>query len=334
MSSSAPRGFEQPATLAPVLLYRDRARNVWQVSGDRAIDALNGLLTNDLRGPEPGSVIPCLALTPKGRPLADLQVWKRSIESGPSILDIPGAGEEALREHFGRYLPPRFAKIAALEEAAVMRIQGSAASAALAEVLGVESPLPPAGRITEFRFESGIVLVAGRAESEGGGWDLLATHDADLVESALAAAAESAGGRSISHETWETMRIERGTPRYGVDYGLENLPQETGLTERMVSFEKGCYTGQEVVARIHYRGHVNRRLVGLVRAGETPIAIGTELFDGDRRVGGVSSATTSPEFGSIALGMVRREVEPGDRLSTSAGGARTIEVRTLPFTQQ
>ncbi len=135
-------------------------------------------------------------------------------------------------------------------------------------------------------------------------------------------------GRGETREEKKRKKI----PRYGVDYDLENLPQETGLTGRMVNFEKGCYTGQEVVARIHYRGHVNRRLVGLSRPDEAPIATGTELFDGDRRVGGVTSATTSPQFGSIALGMVRREVEPGARLSTSAGGERTVEVHTLPFT--
>ncbi len=313
-------------------LFRDPARRCWQITGDRAIDALNGLLTNDLRTPESGSVIPCLALTPKGRPLADLQVWKRSPASGPLLLDIAAAGEEALREHLGRYLPPRFAKVESLEDAALLRVLGPAAPAVLAAVLGSESPLPSAERVAEFPFESGIVFVAGRVESEGGGWDVLALHDADRLESALTAAAEAEGGRSISPETWEVMRIELGIPRYGVDFGMENLPQETGLTERMVSFEKGCYTGQEVVARIHYRGHVNRRLVGLARDGETPIAIGTELFEDDRRVGGVSSSATSPDYGSIALGMVRREVEPGARLATSAGGTRTIEVRTLPFT--
>ncbi|MEJ2547698.1 MAG: glycine cleavage T C-terminal barrel domain-containing protein [Gemmatimonadota bacterium] len=324
-------GRRESAAL-PVMLYRNPAREVWQVEGERAIDALNGLFTNDLSGPESGVVIPCLALTPRGRPLADLRVWKRSPESGPVILDLSAAGSETLREHLGRYLPPRFARIVALENARLMSLWGPRASSVLAQVLGGAFEPAPADRFSEAEYHSGPVLVAGRPEAEGGGWELLVPHGDDRLASALLTAVKAAGGHSVSDATWERLRIERGIPRYGVDYGLQNLPQETGLTARTVSFEKGCYTGQEVVARIHYRGHVNQRLAGLSRDGGDSIPVGTELFDGDRRVGDVSSATDSPEFGAIALGMVRREVETGTKLSTSPGAQRTIEVRSLPFT--
>jgi folate-binding protein YgfZ len=315
-----------------VSIYRDLTRRAWQVAGDRAIEALNGLLTNDVLGPEPGSLIPCLALTPRGRPLADLQVWKRSPSDGPLLLDLPESGAEALREHLGRYLPPRFARVEPLEGAALVRVFGPKATALLADLLGEDFQPPPADHFIELDFHSRRVLIAGRPESVGGGWEILATDAADQLESALVESAESVGGSALSGATWESIRIERGLPRYGVDYGLNNLPQETGLTDRMVSFDKGCYTGQEVVARIHYRGHVNRRLTGLARNGETPIPVGTELFDGDRQVGHVTSTATSPEFGSIALGMVRRDVDPCTKLSTSAGARREIEVRSLPFT--
>jgi folate-binding protein YgfZ len=314
------------------MLYRDPAREVWQVEGERAIDALNGLFTNDLSGPEPGVVIPCLALTPRGRPLADLRVWKRSPESGPMMLDLSAAGSEPLREHLGRYLPPRFARIVPLEDASLISVWGPRASSVLTEVLGGDFEPAPAAGFSEVECDAGRVLVAGHPDEEGGGWEILVPHGGDRLESALAAAVMAAGGESVSDETWERLRIERGIPRYGVDYGLENLPQETGLVERTVSFEKGCYTGQEVVARIHYRGHVNQRLTGLSRDEGGPIPVGAELFDGDRRVGEVSSATHSREFGAIALGMVRREVATGSKLSTSPGGQRTIEVRSLPFT--
>ncbi|MEJ2482683.1 MAG: hypothetical protein P8049_06105 [Gemmatimonadota bacterium] len=245
------------------MLYRDAVREVWKVEGEKAIDGLNGLLTNDLSGPEPGSVIPCLALTPRGRPLVDLRVWKRIPQAGPLLLDLSTAGSEPLREHLGRYLPPRFARIVPLEEAGILRILGPRASSVLTEVLGGGFDPPPTDRFSELEIDSEHVLVAGRPETEGGGWEILALHGADRVQSALDAAVQASGGDSISDESWETIRIERGIPRYGVDYGLENHPQETGLTGRTVSFEKGCYTGQEVVARIHYRGRVNRRLVGL-----------------------------------------------------------------------
>lgn len=315
-----------------VALYRDAHRVIWQAAGDRAIDALNGLLTNDLRTPGAGRVIPCLALTPKGRPLADVRVWKRDPDAGPPLLDLPAPGAEQLREHFGRYLPPRFARIEPMSGAVLFQLVGSGAPSVISRLLGTGSPAPGPGMLLETRLESQELLMAGRSGGEGGGWHLLFPAGSRSVEAAVAAAVAAAGGSVIDESDWATFRIEHGIPLYGQDFDLRNLPQETGLTGATVSFDKGCYTGQEVVARIHYRGHVNRRLVGLTRADAESIPVGSELYIENRAVGSVTSSAVSPRFGPIALGMIRSEVEAGARLATSAGGNPSIELVELPFT--
>ncbi|MGH7540660.1 MAG: YgfZ/GcvT domain-containing protein, partial [Gemmatimonadota bacterium] len=144
---------------------------------------------------------------------------------------------------------------------------------------------------------------------------------------------EAEGGRPAGGEAFEILRVERGLPAYGREITEGNLLQETGQTERAVDFRKGCYTGQEVVARIHYRGHVNRLLRGL-RSGDPGSSLdpGASLFRGDREVGDVRTAVRSPRQGSIALAYVRREVEPGERLALGPGGPPAVEVVELPFT--
>jgi folate-binding protein YgfZ len=120
---------------------------------------------------------------------------------------------------------------------------------------------------------------------------------------------------AVSDEAWEVWRIEHGVPLYGVDISRESLPQETGLVVERVSFVKGCYTGQEVLARIHYRGKVNRHLRGL--RGPAPLSAGDVVESGGKEVGAVTSAAHSPLLGWIGLATIRREVEPGD----------TVEIR-------
>jgi tRNA-modifying protein YgfZ len=122
--------------------------------------------------------------------------------------------------------------------------------------------------------------------------------------------------------------VERGRPRYGVDLDDTVIPQEAGLNGRAVSFTKGCYVGQETVARLHYKGKPNRHLRGLRLSG--PANGGEELVLGERVVGHVGSVARSPALGSIALALVRREAEPGSVLRVGAQGT-SAEVLELPF---
>lgn len=310
-------------------LYLDPDREVWRVVGPGAVPALHGLLTNDIAGPPSGSRIPALALTPKGRPLADLGVWKRADDI---LLDLPRVSAASLRGHFARYLPPRLARVEADPDAVVTRLLGPASGGALREA-GAGAEVGVAGRFGAFPGETGRLLAAPRTPEEGAGHDLLRLGPPSTPGwAALLAAIEAAGGGPIPEAGYETWRVEHGIPLYGRDFDEENLPQETGLTERTVSFEKGCYTGQEVVARIHYRGHVNRLLRGLRLRPGAAVRTGDPLFGAGRELGRVGSTALSPRLGPIALAMVRREVDPGAELSLSADGSPEATVVALPFT--
>ena len=153
-----------------------------------------------------------------------------------------------------------------------------------------------------------------------------------LLDSAAAPAAcsaiEASGAMPVSEAAAEILRVEHGRPRYGIDLDESTIPQEAGLNERAVSFTKGCYVGQETVARLHYRGKPNRHLRGL-RLSE-PVETGAELQLGERTVGHVASAVVSPTFGPIALALVRREAEPGATIAVGDHGASAL-VSELPF---
>jgi folate-binding protein YgfZ len=149
-------------------------------------------------------------------------------------------------------------------------------------------------------------------------------EDLDQVRSAL----EAGGAQPISEEAVETVRVERGRPRFGLDIGEDTIPQEAGLNERAVSFTKGCYVGQETVARLFYKGKPNRHLRGLRLTA--PAATGDELRLGEKVVGRLGTVVTSPALGVIALAVVRREAEPGANVRVGLSGV-TGEVVELPF---
>jgi folate-binding protein YgfZ len=138
----------------------------------------------------------------------------------------------------------------------------------------------------------------------------------------------AAGAVPVSEAAAEVLRVESGRPRYGVDLDDTVIPQEAGINGRAVSFTKGCYVGQETVARLHYRGKPNRHLRGLRLSAPAPP--GAELRLGERSVGRLGSVVTSPRLGPIALALVRREAAPGDRLDV-AGTEAVAEVVELPF---
>ena len=147
--------------------------------------------------------------------------------------------------------------------------------------------------------------------------------DAERVDEVKAAL----GVPEVSEAAAEIIRVETGRPRYGIDLDESVIPQEAGLNERAVNFEKGCYVGQETVARLFYRGKPNRHLRGL-RLSE-PVATGEPLRLGEREVGRVGTSVISPTHGPIALAIVRREAAPGDTVAVGEGA--TALVGELPF---
>lgn len=352
-----PRAEYRAATEEVALLdLSDRAR--WVVEGRDPARMMDGILTNRVPPlPEPvagedvlaGRALYSAVLTPKGKMITDLRTWWRGPEEEHGLLlDLPAAGVEPLRGHFKKFLPPRFATFRErTEETAMLSVIGPRAAALLGNVLAETTGgglAGVAGSVAE--LADGDVRMERRGEGdegeEGDGLHLLATGELavpafDLMGPverihALREALEEAGGVPAGRAVRETLRIEAGRPAFGEDMDADTIPVEAGIHERAIDYEKGCYTGQEVIVRIRDRGRVNWHLRGLL-LGEAPSpAPNTELFrEGEERaVGRVTSAAASPRFGqTIALGYVRREVEPPAELRLGEPGGAAVEVREL-----
>jgi folate-binding protein YgfZ len=290
-------------------------RSSLDVTGPDSVEFLQGQVTNDVEALEPGRGCYALLLNPKGRVLADMRILMRSAEE--LWLDGDAAAMETVAANLRTYKIGRRVEISPSLDRKVVSVIGPRAR----EVLGVAAPPDEHGFVESAVNGAKLVSVATDA-----GVDLLFhASDSSSIEQL------TAGIQPVSEEAAEVLRIERGRPRFGVDMSDANLPGELGLEERAVSFTKGCYVGQEPVARMHHRGHPNRHLRGLALSrpatnGET---VTSASGDGTRaEVGRVGSAAVSPGFGPIALALIRREVEVGADVLVAGGPAKVVR---LPF---
>lgn len=316
--------------------HRDRMR----FAGSGAADALNGLITNDVAALHPGSGLYAAALTPKGKVLADVRVFRRESDF---LVDVPVRAREGWTMVVKKYVNPRLATYS--DETSALRcigVFGTQARYVVEEITGVGHSalgiMLPYAHVT-VRRDGAEMLVVRSPELTVEGYELFIATDAfDTVwEAATRARATPAG-----HATWEVARVEAGRPEWGMDMDDATIPQEANLEQlNAISYTKGCYTGQEVVARVHFRGHVNRALRGLRASGTTPPMTRAVLFDAESKsVGDVRSSVSSPRLGGIALGMVRREVPDGaqlmarwsaDAAGDGAAGEMQVDVVPLPF---
>jgi tRNA-modifying protein YgfZ len=307
-------------------------RGRMRISGAKAGEMLTGLVTNDVVALTPGQGQYAAALTPKGKIIADLRIFR---EEGGFLVDVPPRATEGWLAMIRKYMNPRLAPYT--EESATTRalgVFGVGARLVVGEMTGTSSSvlgvLPAYAHISVV-IAGARVVIARVPDLELEGFELYApTESYDLLwERALAVKATPGG-----LQTWEIARIEAGRPEWGVDIDESTLPQEANLDElHAISYTKGCYTGQETVARVHFRGHVNRHLRGLRAASaEAPPSLAA-LFDATgKHVGEVRSAATSPRLGGIAIGMVRREIEIGATLMARwEGGESRVDVAHLPF---
>ena len=298
--------------------FLSRERGVLLISGPDAVDYLQSQLTNDFESIEPDQGCYAALLDRKGHLVADMRTLRLSqTHSGTLWLDTEPVPAGPLRKHLEMYKIGRDVEIVdATADWAITSLIGPAS----ADVAGVP-PLSPE-HAQHYAERGGIEILAVATDQ---GLDLITRPDA--VES-LQQELVAAGAAPVSEEAAEIIRVESGRPRFGLDMGPESMPAEAGIVERAVDFEKGCYIGQEPVARLHYRGKPNRRLRGLRLSA--PAAHGDPLFLGDREVGTIGSSCLSPAHGPIALAIVRREAADGERLAVGGGGA-TAELVELPF---
>jgi folate-binding protein YgfZ len=292
----------------------DRDRSQIEVSGADAAGYLESQLTNTVEAMTPGQGRYAALLDRKGHIQADMRVLR--VADDELWLDTEPQATEALRRHLDTYKIGREVEVVdRTDERALLSLLGPAAE----QVAGVAvSP-------EHAHVETQIDGVACRAVATDLGIDLVVTAgEAEQLRRSLL----EAGAAEVSEAAAEIVRVESGRPRFGFEISTEAMPAEAGIVERAVDFEKGCYIGQEPVARLHYRGRPNRHLRGLRLSA--PAEEGAPLRLGGKEVGTIGTVCVSPALGPIALAIVRREAEPGAALQVGEGPV-TAEVIDPPF---
>jgi folate-binding protein YgfZ len=292
------------------------------LTGPGAVEFLNGQVTNELADLRVGEGRYAAFLTHKGKMLGDVRILARGEAGGAEptelLLDTERVALQALFDMIGRFKIGFEVELhkRTLESGLVSLIGPQAGAVAGCGALASEEHANMPVRVEDVdafavRTDVGVDLVCDSGASE-----------------AVIAALLARGAVSIPEQAAECLRIERGRPRYGIDLDDSVIPQEAGLNERAVSFTKGCYLGQETVARLYYKGKPNRHLRGLRLSA--PGSTADELRIGERVVGRLGSCAVSPRLGPIALALVRREAEPGAQVAVAGSDARA-QVIELPF---
>ncbi len=289
---------------------------------------LNAYLTCEVKGLEPGQGTFGFVTSAQGRILADAVV---AALADRLLVLLPPTKEATIREHLARFVLADRVELRSGEATAPIALVGPGAdgvlAAAGAPAPAVEWDVAPSPALGA---EAAVQRLRPLGETSYLIW--VGVEEATTLVSRLV----GCGGRPVGTGALEVLRVESGVPRFGLDYDESHFPQETGL-EGAVSFTKGCYLGQEVVARIHYRGHVNRRLCGVVFERDTKIveARGASeplLFAGEQ-VGRLGSVVQSARLGrSIGLAVLHaKAAAPGTALATISGAAAAVAA--LPFVE-
>jgi len=279
----------------------DGQHRVVRVAGPDAESFLDSLLSQDLTGLEDGKVVRSLLLGPRGKLRALLWVAR----FGEEFLLVADAEAAATAVADLTRFKLRV-DVAIDPPVPVVDLVGAGAADLVAAGLGDEArslPAPLGSLSRHFVLNEGID---------------------DLV---------AAGARPVGRLAHTAVRVEMGEPVMGVDVDESTIPQEAGLEIEAVSFTKGCYLGQELVARIDSRGHVNRHLRGVVLSENALPPDGAEVVAGDATVGAITSVSESLQVGApIGLGLIRREVTPGTSVEIRwPGGSAEAEIRVLPL---
>lgn len=298
------------------------ARTRIELTGEDRAAFLHNLCTNEIRKLPSGAGCEAFLADARGRVLFHVFVVCRP---DSLIVETMPGDETRLLAHLDRYLIREKVTLAArTEETCELLVAGPKAAAVLA---GLASASLPERRLGSAQFElAGCTAMVVRTDLAGSGGFLLIAKRSDGA--ALWRALFAAEARPCGSQALETARIEAGFPWYGVDISEENLPQEIGRDQQAISFVKGCYIGQETVARIDALGHVNKLLVGVKFAGQQAPPAGAELNAAEQTVGEITSACYSPRLRApLALAYVRRgHNQPGAKLDSSFGAAEVVKL--------
>jgi folate-binding protein YgfZ len=284
-------------------LFDLSSRGRVEVSGVEAVQFLNGMVTNDVARLEDGEWMQAAFPNPQGRLIAASRVFRRG---DAFLFDTEAATYNVLLKTLERFTLAGDFRVRDLsDETALVSVQGARARDAVAAVLGELAADVERGRVSSFKFQNGEVTVVRATHTAEDGFDIfVGANDAEALWSALVAA----GARPAGFDALEVLRVEAGIARYGVDASDANVVIEVLDESEYVSYTKGCYAGQEIIARIHWRGHVAKRLAGLVfdRDAEPPTDARIKSCSEDREVGRITSTVFSPRLRrQVALGLVK-----------------------------
>jgi len=272
------------------------------VSGSDALMFLNGLITNDMKTLDLNSWMPAAFANVQGRLLAVVRMLHR--EEG-FLIDTESATHETILKLLERFtLAGDFRVTDFTSETAMFSVQGREAPDVISAATNRDAAKVERQTVVTTRLESGGAVTILRTTHTGeDGFDLLveASHTQQLRNELI-----NAGAQIVSDEVGETLRIEAGIPRYGIDMDETTVVTETNLDDA-VSFTKGCYIGQEIIVRIKHRGHVAKKLTGVILEGQSAIATDAKILSGEEKeIGRVTSSTFSPRLDrTVALGYVK-----------------------------
>jgi folate-binding protein YgfZ len=314
------------------LSFRSR---ICLVGADRA-RFLHGQVTNDVKKLRPGEGCYAAITTAKGKMESDLNIFALADEL---LLDFEPGLTEKISRRLEKFIVADDVQIVdAAPHYGLLSVQGPKAEAivcALGRFPEIPTKLFGSAKISDATL--GEIYLVNHARLGGSGFDLFVPNNSlGAVADKLIAAAKEVGGRATGWQAFETTRLEAGVPRFGADMDETNIPLECGIEARAVTYNKGCYIGQEVINRIHSVGHVNRELRALRLASDLePLPKkGDKLFHDGKEIGYLTSAVKSPTFNAnIALGYVRRE---GNQIGSelvlrAAAGESPAKIVALPF---
>lgn len=328
-------GFEMEyrAAADSLAIGDGQARCRLRVTGQDHLTFLQNMVSNDVKALEPGSGAPATLLNRKGKLLADLIMYRQ--EDG-ILLDLEHDRIETVAHELSRYIiseDVHLENLSTLE--ATIVLQGPLSLDLLSEMADSSISLAEPYRFSETTVGTSAVRASNVRHGPAMGVDLSVNpREAASIVERLLERGQSRGAMLAGEQALEARRIEAGIPRFGVDMDESHFPLEAGL-EAALSFTKGCYIGQEYVARMAHRGHVNKKLRGLRILGERVPPSGEEIKAGERSIGHVTSAALSPDVGgSIALGYVHRDfMEPETEVLLATTGERA-KVTPLPFIEK
>ena len=335
MSAAAPHAH------APVLLFDRSSRLRLQFSGPKAAESLTGLVTNDVLALRGGEGLYACALTPKGRVIADVRILGIAGADGTVESFVADANATAGVGFFAmirKYVNPRLAKyIDVSASTSCLTLVGAGATEVLRQC-GADSAVvdaliaaPPFTHRVVALGDIGVRLVRVPDLGLDVVFDLHVDHAA---ADALRAALRAAGAEPANDIEWQRRRVIAGRPEWGLDMDESTLAQEANMDAlQAISYKKGCYTGQETVSRVHFRGHVNRTLRRVTYADDAAPAVGTPLSAPDSNAVGDARSTVIDNDGSrVGIAMLRREVTDGATLSwvDADGSAHALTVVGAP----